>query len=241
MSEQSMPAIITQIGTLLKDVTPTLWALLGGCALLMLRKPLIAILPYIRSFKAFGVELTIGPDAEKAVDAAMIHRYVNENAIDSSRLGRLGDQLKGRLQAEWTRLLGAHILWIDDKPFGNRYEARLLQRYGAVITFATSGDQARLAMRQDQMEITFDLILSNIGHASAEDRKTFLYELRKVTAAPPLIFYVARIDPGPIPEGAFALENLPDQLIGQVLNALARRERPAGGKPGASDARKNQS
>jgi CheY-like chemotaxis protein len=147
----------------------------------------------LRSLKAAGLEVTIDlPQVKAAVDAIELDRVENEKL-------RLKIQ---SLSSLLSRIRGARVLWIDDKPHEILGERRLLRALGASITPADSSEVADKILDADD---DFDLIITDVqrvGHSYKETGGEKLHEgvnfivlLRKknnpVIRAMPVIFYAA--------------------------------------------------
>ena len=122
------------------------------------------------------------------------------------------------------KLVGRSILWVDDRPMNNVYEASLLKRLGASIMFARSTEEALEFLERD----SYDLVISDVHRIeNGRSNPDAGYELLEALLARgkkiPLIFYtgsVARLDKFRA-QGAFGAADHPSQLISLVLHALA--------------------
>lgn len=95
---------------------------------------------------------------------------------------------------EKTSLAGKRILWVDDKPVNNAYEASLFKTMGAKIDMVQSTVEAFEALAKSP----YDLIISDVrrtenGVVSAEAGYDFLDALVKRGERIPFIFYTATI------------------------------------------------
>jgi len=121
------------------------------------------------------------------------------------------------------RLVGQSILWVDDRPMNNVYEASLLKRLGASIVFARSTEEALGFLERD----SYDLVISDVhrvenGKSNPEAGYELLQALLRKGEKMPLIFYtgsVARLDRSKA-QAAFGAADHPSQLINLVLRAL---------------------
>ncbi len=195
---------------LLKALPALIWSLVGAVALWLLRSELPALLRRIDSFEGAGIKVSL-----KALAEAAQLRHV---ALDLA--GPAGARLKDRLERQAKRLAGAEILWVDDRPSGNRHEADVFIALGARITFAasTAEVQGLLAGRPER----FDLVLSDWERG--DDRNAgpaLLAELRDRGNRMPLVFYVGQ--DRDLPRGAQGLTRRPDELVDLVLDALKCR------------------
>jgi CheY-like chemotaxis protein len=116
-------------------------------------------------------------------------------------------------------LAGRSILWVDNQPMNNTYEANVLKRLGASILFARSNDEAEAHLKQDR----FDLVISDIGRGLQRDAGYNLLEhIRSSHRRLPVIFYTgnaANADSARVRE-AYGVTNTPGDLINLVVRAL---------------------
>ena len=89
---------------------------------------------------------------------------------------------------------GHSILWVDDKPMNNVYEASVLKRLGASILFARSTDEALAFINRDN----FDLIISDVhrdenGQSNPNAGYELLEELGRTNRKIPFIFYTSDV------------------------------------------------
>jgi CheY-like chemotaxis protein len=208
-------SILVFSGDHIKELPALIWALLGCYAVWLLREPIVATAGRIESLKVkgLGVEVKL---AQQALEDALVQRKIELPGF--KRKGTLD-----RLAKERDRLIGAEILWVDDRPSGNRNEARALQFGGAAITFAISTGDAIEQLLASAKSVPFDLIISDVKRG--DDAKAgikMINRLRDIRAQQPLIFYVAKATQ-PEPDGAIGVTSRPDELIDLVLNALRRR------------------
>jgi len=190
------------------------------------RAELPAIVGRLNAVEAFGLKLslTAGDAMSSAVEMARKHPNWQGNEAPKA------DQKRALARAATERRLteGAEILWVDDRPANNRYEARMLRGFGAMITFACTTEEALEALkRADDDHEPFDLILSDISRAfpTPDDRAgiEMLPRLRAAGHHQPVILYVGNPDAGaPTPAGAFGVTARADELLNLILDALAR-------------------
>src|SRR3954452_18650950 len=126
-----MLAVADTSTELIRIVPGILWVAFAIVALLVLRDPIRRLIPRLSAVKLpFGIELTI----EKVSEAARKHN-VTVSEDDKSRIAN-------RLARAAGILGGARILWIDDEPTRNLYEASALLAYGCDVRFATTSREA---------------------------------------------------------------------------------------------------
>jgi CheY-like chemotaxis protein len=191
------------------------------------RAELPAFVGRLNAVEAFGLKLSLAA-AGDAMSAAveMARKHPNWQGNEAPK----ADQKRALARAAGERRLteGAEILWVDDRPANNRYEARMLRGFGAMITFACTTEEALEALkRADDDHEPFDLILSDISRAfPTPNDKAGIEMLPRLRAAghhQPVILYVGNPDAGaPTPAGAFGVTARADQLLNLILDALAR-------------------
>lgn len=91
-------------------------------------------------------------------------------------------------------LRGRSILWVDDIPSNNCYEANLFKRLGARIQFAISTKKALEFLSQN----TYDLIISDINRVENEQNNPnagyeLLDEINRQKIQTPLVFYTGNV------------------------------------------------
>lgn len=112
----------------------------------------IAVVPIssLKSFKAAGIELTVGSPQLKA-------------AVGSLDLDRLNDErLTASLKAVADLLpiiRGARVLWIDDRPDKVLGERRIMRALGVTIVAVGSSEKAKITLEEDS---DFDLLISDV-------------------------------------------------------------------------------
>ncbi len=124
------------------------------------------------------------------------------------------------------------VLWVDDKPAGNRHEIAALAKLQVEVVSTRSTDEA--LTRLDTDEEGFDLVLSDWSRPEAPDGapSAGLKLLHAVVARPqrpPVIFYHGEFDPARraarrdilLRAGAFGEAVYPGELLDLVGRALA--------------------
>lgn len=109
---------------------------------------------------------------------------------------------------------GARVLWIDDRPEGNRWERRVMTQLGARVDAVLSNAEALDAQRRAD----YDLIISDRSSADGSPAS------EGVAAAlaggkPPVIFYIGDATL-PLPNGGYGSTTRPDALLTLVTGAL---------------------
>jgi CheY-like chemotaxis protein len=111
------------------------------------------------------------------------------------------------------------VLWVDDVPDNNKYEALALRTFGVHVdqTPSSEGALAKLEARP------YDLILSDIERDGLEDAGIrFLKQLRAEGNQTPVVFYIGKVDRSRgVPPGAFGIADMPEPLFHLVLDVLA--------------------
>jgi CheY-like chemotaxis protein len=213
------------VAKVLGALPPIILAGLAVYIIFLLRHTIEATVARIGSFEAFGVKLSLsGAQAmSAAIEMARKGADPNLQVPEAERRKALD-----RANRERALLDAAELLWVDDKPSNDRNEARMLRSFGALITFACTTEEALEALRNAaEQQQPFHLILSDVSRdfpvPDPEAGIHMLARLREEGIFLPVIFYIARPDPGaPLPSGAFGLTNRPDQLLHLVLDGLAR-------------------
>lgn len=195
---------------LLKALPALIWTVVAVVILWQMRPELRSLFGRLDSFEGFGLKMSL-----KALAAAVEEKKViaPESAGDVATV-------KARLAKEAQRLAGAVILWVDDRPSGNRNEADMLSALGARFIFAASTAEANdlLASRPER----FDLILSDWSRPEGKDAgPDFLRDLRQRGVRTPMIFYVGT--KRDLPVGAQGLTTRPGELAALVLDSLKFR------------------
>ena len=206
--------LIAIIGVLPETIIVTL-AIVAG---IRYRKRIARIVDErVASFTLFGLRVDLRPgDLAKVVaDRAP------EVKLGDLALAAVSERVTGRARRLGSRLAGRTVLWVDDAPFGNRHERRLLRQMGLFVESVSNNDEA-LALLADP-EDHIDLVISDIRRGADRAGLILLDELRTARTAVPLIFYVGRVSPDrPIPPGAFGITARPDELLDLVMDAMER-------------------
>jgi len=120
------------------------------------------------------------------------------------------------------------ILWVDDRPEGNRHERAALARLQIEVVCVRGGDEALALLRPGAAP--FDLVISD-WHRGAEGPDAALSLLRRLRdhgSNLPVVIYHAEFDPKAratrreraLATGAFGEAVLPQELVGLVVAAL---------------------
>lgn len=207
---------MTEFIEVLKALPALIWSLVGACFLSVMWPQIQAGLGRVETFEGFGLKISL-----RALSDAVEARQVELSGADSPIA-------KDRLKRERERLAGAEILWVDDRPSGNRLEARIFQALGAQVTFAASNAEALEVLARTG----FHLVISDIDRDGRPEGLELLNRLRANGVRVPFIFYVGHATQPP-PDGAQGVADRPDALALQVLDALVMRA-VKGGTPKAA-------
>jgi CheY-like chemotaxis protein len=112
------------------------------------------------------------------------------------------------------------VLWVDDRPDGNRDETRALHALGLQVVTASSNAQAADLLRTQR----FELIISDIRRGEPEPPLAGLElpaVLRRVRAdVPAVIYYVSEVEK-PYTEEGQPVVSRPEQLLSLVQSHIA--------------------
>lgn len=117
------------------------------------------------------------------------------------------------------------LLWVDDRPSNNRFEAAALGALGMHIQFSTSTEDA---LRKLAAHGPYDVVISDMGRPpDPQAGYTLLAALRKRGNYTPFVIYASsrsaeHFDMA-VSRGAVGCTNQPDELIELVSNALRAR------------------
>jgi eukaryotic-like serine/threonine-protein kinase len=116
---------------------------------------------------------------------------------------------------------GARILWVDDRPEGNRYEILLLESLGIEVVTATSTREAQQKIETER----WDLVLSDLNREqNPTEGLQLLHWLREQGRRLPVVYYT--MPPTALPErppGSFGMTTQPDELVHLVFDVLERK------------------
>lgn len=139
------------------------------------------------------------------------------------QVSKLPSQQSEHHQPDAKALGGRSILWVDDNPIYNTYEASVLKRLGASIITARSTHEALALLGQDD----YDLIISDVhrvesGRANPTAGYDLLDAVLKKLPTQKFVFYtgsVARIK-GDRASKAYGAADYPTQLFRLVVDSL---------------------
>ena len=131
-------------------------------------------------------------------------------AVDRADLTATAAQIQGPVK----------VLWVDDNPLNNRYEAQALRALGASIDFATSNAEAITYARSDR----YDILISDIGRPPPQGATDGLDLPQRLSAAgtlpPHVLYYVFKRDQPTTPEG-HPVYDRPTALFHALAEAVA--------------------
>ncbi len=114
------------------------------------------------------------------------------------------------------------LLWVDDHPSNNRYEATALEGVGFAIELVTSTADALARLATSGL---FDVLISDMDRPADEFAGyTLLDALRRSGNTTPVVFYTSSRAPEHVDEavrrGAVGCTNDPTELVQLVLRGL---------------------
>lgn len=111
---------------------------------------------------------------------------------------------------------GARILWVDDAPRGNTYEAGFLRALGATVEQVFTTEEAVARVNAEE----YDVVISDMDRAG--DSAAGLSLLKRIGGGP-IVFYITRVDPDrDRPRGSLGVVSRPDDLFNLIMDALER-------------------
>lgn len=149
-------------------------------------------------------------DLKAQIDSATLAKNMEVNPS-------LRDQVTKRMKGASQLFQGARVLWVDDRPFGNEEEIRLLRSLGVQFSIAKS-----TAAAKQSLDISvFDLIITDMSrHKGSESGNETLELAKEALLQPHVIFYVGV--ERQTPNGAFGLTTRPDELFNLIIDVFER-------------------
>ncbi len=199
-------------------VSPTYAVLIFVCILLVVYRTYIRrLLKSITQVEVLGVKL-IAPQALHSASDLATRRGLQ--AISPRRQKEVLNMLDEAKEV----LVGNEILWVDDNPYNCFDEARVLQSFGAIVSFVTRTREASMVLVDRAKPSEISLIISDMDRTdSGEGPDAGLDLIRQLTEEEidvPIIVYTGTIRPKPAE--AYALATSPDELMEQIVSALRR-------------------
>lgn len=211
---------VTAVGTLVGAVA---WPLVVLLVALLFRRALRDVLTRADELSVTAPGVTLTAKREAAATQALFRAAASKSATSglSRRTLRHEVEEASRLVEDFGR--PPRLLWVDDRPSNNRYEAAAFEALGMVVELSTSTNDA-LGKIFDQ-DRRYDLIISDMGRLEG-DREGYvlLAELRKRNNTTPFIIYAASSKPEhydeSVRQGALGCTGRPKELMQMVLSGL---------------------
>jgi CheY-like chemotaxis protein len=156
------------------------------------------------------------------------HYYARVRAAVASAAAERGfeisaaapDQVAKRAVRNFTSVVGARVLWVDDHPAWSEIESAALEQLGIyAIDYALSTNDALERLTSGD----YDLIITDMTRGDDDKAGLELIARAKAVTQAPIIVYLGELRPElGTPGGAFGITNRPDELINLVLDALER-------------------
>ena len=157
-------------------------------------------------------------------DAAATALVQASESKDAEPLARATAESGVEVAAQGINALGRppQVLWIDDHPSNNRYEAAALTSLGMHVQWGTSTDEALARIAEHGR---YDVIISDMGRPpDPRAGYTLLDALRRRGDRTPFVIYAssraAKHFDEAVQRGAVGCTNQPEELIELVANAL---------------------
>jgi esterase/lipase superfamily enzyme/CheY-like chemotaxis protein len=171
---------------------------------------------------------TLQPDAiepalwQNLLSARLIHQNADGQWLFEPAIASLLVQLD-----EEEPLLGARILWVDDKPENNEREGARLQGWGAEVMHALDTDSALDTLRTRFIDIVISDMVRGTHYAAGLD---LLQRMRATNRHMPFIVYAAafaeRSPHVALNAGAFGCTNDREELYALIKAALRHQSEP---------------
>jgi len=172
-----------------------------------------------RRFKGF-VHERFGRDPNPAdlTPTSEAARALGPELLVSAEVLFSADRTLRRVQLVARVFEGARILWVDDLPKGNTYEAGFLRELGAHVDQVFTTEEAVARLRAEH----YDVLISDMDRAG--DPTAGLTLLHQLNAATPIVFYVTHLDPErDRPRGSLGIVVRPDDLFNLIMDTLERQ------------------
>ena len=171
---------------------------------------------------AFGVDVTLAQEAVVATTRATRARRTGDAVPGGFDLSRIKNIVARAFQPEVaSRLTGKAVLWVDDGPDNNHYEATALRKMGLVIDQVTSTEAALAELGRQ----SFDLVISDMARGpDAQAGYGLLAAIRNGGNRVPFLLYTSSNAPEHRKEaqakGAQGSTNDPGELIAMAIDIL---------------------
>ena len=226
MSEATLK-LIEHLVSLAKGI---IWPLFLLVVILVFRRGLSQFFSRLSemSFKGAGFEWSAKvAQAAANIEAASVSKGATTEGTPAgqppTRKGDSSHSLQALASPAMSRnLQGRTVVWVDDKPHGNFYEARALRALGVeVIQVETTASALDLLERQPA-----DLVISDLKRGDdPEAGLKFIQEERRRRPHQRVIVYSGYADPARYARarevGALGATSTPRELVNLVVTALA--------------------
>jgi CheY-like chemotaxis protein len=203
-----IPSTFADVGTELISIIPgVLWVGFAALVVVLFRTEIKALLPRVES-----VTLPTG------------YQIRFREALKSAATTRKKDLSPGvpswlthRAERHADALVGARVLWVDDRPDRNTHERAAIEALGINVTTARWNEQAKPLVKHG----AYDLVISDIERQNEAGSGTDLCDF--VPESVPVVFYIGEPETDrALPKCAFGLTERPDELLEYVIDALTR-------------------
>lgn len=206
-------AVVDTARLVLSYVKTFIWPALVLYVLLRYRRELGDVIVRLKGLRTAAVSFEFAEEARTLLDQAGEVAKVPVPA--SVRRGVLR-----RLEHAKDLLQGGKVLWVDDHPEGNAALMALLRSVGMEVDPVNSTGEA-LAFLQRH---SYDVILTDIGRAGdGQAGINMMQDLDRLGIDTPVVIYTWGFDYGRgFPRRAFAVTEVPDQLVHYVIDLMER-------------------
>ena len=198
------------VSALIRSVPATLGVLAFIGCMIAYREEVKLLIPNVGGVELLGLKVSL-IDVRNWAEKANQDRKIN---VTDSELKAALD----RAAATPESYQGCSVLWVDDVPENNVWERRALIALGCKLTVAISNSEALDLLRRNE----FDVIISDLLRANEEKPQEVVAVAAKGGSPPAVIYYVANLDPTPLPNGVGATTR-PDELINLITDVFERR------------------
>lgn len=208
----------TEIIVALIEIAPLILAVVAILVLVIIFRDSIRqrILPRLAGLNILGV-----------VEITLLKESLDE--VASEHHVRLSEEDKWsalqRAQHVLPVLQGAHLLWVNDHPEGNRELVNILRSLGTVIDQARHSDEALTLLHRHHYHAVISDIKRTEGERT-EGEKAGLQMISRMLEERVYrwtIFYVLKVEEVEgVPKNAFGITNRPDRLLHLIMDVLER-------------------
>lgn len=217
MSADQAIALIGVISSLLGALA---WPAIGVFVLIRFREPISTLIAGLQqiSLKGPGFELT-GTRATVAASLAAAQTARDPAGLTPDDARMLATTVTDLVTADSVRGVGGgRLLWVDDQPANNRFEAAALRALGIHISTVRTTEEALAMIARER----FDLIISDMGRAEGDTAGyDLLQALRATGDDTPFVIYAGSDSAAHRTEaarrGAQGSTNRPEELLRLAL------------------------